>query len=170
MNHDSNDVFRELDEWYKTFRAEIKKEREEWGIAPDIEAMKQIQAATREVIRLKKRLRDAYDALGCAYQQKGDENDAQYYFDKARKLWRRRRRTKSEMDQYAELFLERVAPEWFCLYSKALDQISRLNPKLADAYDALGHAYQQKGDEDNAQYYFDKAEIIGHKSSKKVIT
>ena len=70
---------------------------------------------------------------------------------------------RAEMHKNAELAvhrgggLEKVDPERLSRGMEAKEQNRKLKPKLADAYDALGRAYQQKGDEGAARYYFDQA-------------
>ena len=39
-------------------------------------------------------------------------------------------------------------------------QIPRVRQELADTYDALAHAWQEKGDKGSTNYYFDKAKTL----------
>ena len=70
---------------------------------------------------------------------------------------------RSEMHKNAELAvhrgggLEKVDPESLSRGREASAQNRNLKPKLVKALDALGRAYQQKGDEDRARFYFDQA-------------
>ena len=71
---------------------------------------------------------------------------------------------RAEMHKNAELAvhrgggLEKVAPERSSRGMEATEQNRKLKPKLIEALDALGRAYQQKGDERRARFYFDQAE------------
>ena len=70
---------------------------------------------------------------------------------------------RAEMHKNAELAvhrgggLEKVDPERLSRGREASAQNRKLKPKLVKALDALGRAYQQKGDEDRARFYFDQA-------------
>ena len=70
---------------------------------------------------------------------------------------------RAEMHKNAELAvhrgggLEKVDPESLSRGREASAQNRKLKPKLVKALDALGRAYQQKGDEDRARFYFDQA-------------
>ena len=53
---------------------------------------------------------------------------------------------------------ERIDPEREARGMEAREQNRKLKPKLIDVYNALGDAYQQKGDEHRARFYRDQAE------------
>ena len=53
--------------------------------------------------------------------------------------------------------LEKADPDRLSRGQEAMKQNRTLKLKLADAYDALGHAYQEKGNQDIARFYFDQA-------------
>lgn len=71
---------------------------------------------------------------------------------------------RTEMYKNAELAvhrssgLEKVDPERLSRSMEAMKQNRKLKPKLIEALDPLGRAYQQKGDERRARFYFDQAE------------
>lgn len=52
---------------------------------------------------------------------------------------------------------EPIDPESGARSMKAMEQIRKLKPKLVEALNALGRAYQQKGNEDMARFYFNQA-------------
>ena len=70
---------------------------------------------------------------------------------------------RAEMHKNAELAvhrgggLEKVDPERLSRGREASAQNRKLKPKLIQALNALGRAYQQKGHEDRARFYFDQA-------------
>ena len=70
---------------------------------------------------------------------------------------------RSEMEQNAGIARSRgsggepIDPESDVRSMKAMEQIRKLKPKLVEALNALGRAYQQKGNEDMARFYFDQA-------------
>lgn len=70
---------------------------------------------------------------------------------------------KAEMHKNAELIvhrgggLEKVEPERLSRSREASAQNRKLKPKLIEALNALACAYQQKGDERMANFYFDQA-------------
>ena len=53
--------------------------------------------------------------------------------------------------------LDRIEPGSGSRAMEAMEQNKKLKTKLADVYDDFGRAYQQKGDEGTARYYFDQA-------------
>ena len=52
---------------------------------------------------------------------------------------------------------EPVDPEKLSAGMEAMERNRQLRPKLAEVFDDLGRAYQQKGDERTARFYFDQA-------------
>ena len=52
---------------------------------------------------------------------------------------------------------EAVDPERLNRGMEAMERNRQLRPKLAEIFDDLGRAYQQKGDERTARFYFDQA-------------
>ena len=54
--------------------------------------------------------------------------------------------------------LDRIEPGSDSRAMEAMAQNRELKPKLVEALDALERAYQQKGDEGMARFYFDQAE------------
>ena len=73
---------------------------------------------------------------------------------------------RAEMHKNAELAvhrgggLEKVDPERLSRGREASAQNRKLKPKLIQALNALGRAYQQKGHEDGARAYFDAAKRL----------
>ena len=69
----------------------------------------------------------------------------------------------AEMHKNAELAvhrgggLEKVDPERLSRGMEAKEQNRKLKPKLIEALNALARAYQQKGDERMAKFYFEQA-------------
>ena len=68
---------------------------------------------------------------------------------------------RAEMHKNAELAVHRGGglekPERLSRGREASAQNRKLKPKLIQALNALGRAYQQKGHEDRARFYFDQA-------------
>lgn len=71
---------------------------------------------------------------------------------------------RTEMHKNADLAvhrgggLEKIDPERLSRGMEAMKQNRKLKSKLVEALDALGRAYQQKGDEHRARFYFAQAE------------
>ena len=92
MNHDNIcATIKELDEKVESIRTEMHKNAE---LAVnrvndlekvDTERLSRGMEASAQNRKLKPQLIEALNALACAYQQKGDERTAKFYFDQAKR-------------------------------------------------------------------------------------
>ena len=92
MNHDNiGTTIKELDEQVESIRAEMHKNAElavhrgDGHEKVDSEKSSRGMEAMKQNRKLKSKLADTYDALGRAYQHKGVEHTARFYFDQAKR-------------------------------------------------------------------------------------
>ena len=93
MNHDNDNIdatIKELDEQVESIISEMTRNADVAGYRGGIEKVnperlnRGMEARARNE-ELKPKLIEALNALACAYQQKGDERTAKYYFDQAKR-------------------------------------------------------------------------------------